>query len=276
MKRGPYYKTVSAIGHPVRTTMRSSAADNAIGGILIAAFWMMVGAVVLSPIWVPIWLVNEMYKEWHPVLATFVAVPFVISVIALYAWLYSLYAAREEVKAQPGQYDHITTVSQLVDELDIIESINKSAVQRENERKERAEDDLAEYQDASDDRKEDCRMMIADQSGEATLEDLDKLALELYNTPDPVEALRSYIVPKVLAVTIDVDDWTVEAHETRSNVWDKMRYLYQEVKDLAAYDRRQAGWVREDKAEEQRLYDLEDRLEASSDRILFPEDYLTR
>ena len=272
MKRGPYYKTVSAIGHPVRTTMRSSAADDAIGGILVAAFWMMVGAVVLSPIWVPIWLVNEMYKEWHPVLATYVAVPFVILVIALYAWLYSLYAARKEVKAQPGQYDHITTVSQVVDELDIIESINESAVQRENERKERAEDDLAEYQDESDYRRDGERMMIVDQSGVVTLEELDQLALELYNASDPVEALRSHIVPRILAVDTDhLEDYDAEAWETRDRVWQEMRYLYEKVRDLAAYDRRHAGRVKEDKSEERRLNRLEDRLEEAGDSILWPQ-----
>ena len=31
MARGPYYTTVTAIGHPVRTTMRSSSFDGVIG-----------------------------------------------------------------------------------------------------------------------------------------------------------------------------------------------------------------------------------------------------
>ena len=112
MARGPYYTTVTAIGHPVRTTMRSSSLDGVIGGILYMTFWFAVGAVVLSPIWVPIWIVNEMYKELHPVLATLLAAPFLLLVTALYLYLYFQYEAKKEEKAQPGQYDHITTVSQ--------------------------------------------------------------------------------------------------------------------------------------------------------------------
>ena len=112
MARGPYYTTVTAIGHPVRTTMRSSSFDGVIGGILYMTFWFAVGAVVLSPIWVPIWIVNEMYKELHPVLATLLAAPFLLLVTALYLYLYFQYEAREEKKAKPGQYDDITTVSQ--------------------------------------------------------------------------------------------------------------------------------------------------------------------
>ena len=67
---------------------------------------------MLSPIWVPIWIVNEMYKELHPVLATLLAAPFLLLVTALYLYLYFQYEAKKEEKAQPGQYDGITTVSQ--------------------------------------------------------------------------------------------------------------------------------------------------------------------
>ena len=92
--------------------MRSSSFDGVIGGILYMTFWFAVGAVVLSPIWVPIWIVNEMYKELHPVLATLLAAPFLLLVTAFYIWLYFQYEAKKEEKAQPGQYDGITTVSQ--------------------------------------------------------------------------------------------------------------------------------------------------------------------
>lgn len=98
MRRGPYYKTVTAIGHPVRTSMRSSAADDVISGILIMSFWMLVGMIVFSPIWVPLWLVNEMYEEWHPALATLAAVPFLAAVTALYVWIYLQYDAYKNPK----------------------------------------------------------------------------------------------------------------------------------------------------------------------------------
>jgi hypothetical protein len=272
MKRGPYYKTVSAIGHPVRTTMRSSAADNAIGGILIAAFWMMVGAVVLSPIWVPIWLVNEMYKEWHPVLATFVAVPFVISVIALYAWLYSLYAAREEVKAQPGQYDHITTVSQIKEmgsaapeqyvaqvtqisltaDTEVVETeaihTGEFALGREAQR------DLAAYKRQIEDRIERDAPTINEYVSEERVLELKQIAATLYSEANPLPGIKDYVESELKKE----DKWWVRRD---------IEFVSWVMFNLALYDERKASWA-ENYTEKKRLDNLQDSMLAAFEEAL--------
>lgn len=264
MKRGPYYKTVSAIGHPVRTTMRSSAVDGAIGGILIATFWMMVGAVVLSPIWVPIWLVNEMYKEWHPVLATFVAVPFVISVIALYAWLYSLYADREEAKAQPGQYDHITTVDQiegiistdpdqhiaqvtqisLTDDTEVVETeeihTGEFALGSEAQR------DLVNYKRRIEARIERDAPTVNEYVSEERVLELKDIARKLYSGADPVSAIKDYVQSELKKE----DKWWVR---------EQIEFVSWVMFNLALYDERKASWA-ENYTEKKRLDNLQDSM----------------
>lgn len=86
--------------------MRSSSVDNVIGAILVASFWMAVATILLAPIWVPIWLVNEMYQEWHPVVATVVAVPLIGGLLALYLWLYSRYFDWETNKTLNDNIEH--------------------------------------------------------------------------------------------------------------------------------------------------------------------------
>lgn len=76
MKRGPYYKTISAIGHPIRTARRGTSGDLAeiFAGFAYIALWAhlaLLGFVVLTaPLWVPVWLVIHMFEVWHPAVTT--------------------------------------------------------------------------------------------------------------------------------------------------------------------------------------------------------------
>ena len=78
MKRGPYYKAVSAVGQPIRTARRGPSGDGDIAeglvvlGVLTAmayaAFFLI--AVITAPIWVPFLVAKAMFDAWHPAVAT--------------------------------------------------------------------------------------------------------------------------------------------------------------------------------------------------------------